>query len=94
LILEKYEGKIHEYLKEKEKQQGIIAEKIREMDYLTQEKDKIHKEFQDYKIKAQLALQQSANSNVSEEKILNLEELNSKLESQIGCAFYLIIIGV
>jgi hypothetical protein len=89
--LKEGEDKIQEITKENEKQQGIITEKIKEMGYLRQEKDKIYKEFQDYKIKAQLALQMSENANGSEGKISHLEELNSKLESDIAYAFCLII---
>lgn len=75
---------MHESLKENEKQQIIIAEKSKEIDNLMEEKNNIIEEFQKYKVKAQLALQQSSNSNGLEVKITELVELNSKLESQIA----------
>lgn len=54
------------------------------MENMRDETNKIQEDFQNYRVKAQLALQQSSNTKGLEAKIIELEEFNSKLESQIA----------
>ena len=68
---------------ERESLKASIAEKTKEINNGIQEKAKTLQEFQNYKVKAQLALQQSSVTSGMDGKITELQEINAKLELKI-----------
>ena len=78
-----FKARIQELILQIEQQNISIVEKSREMDNIKEEKEKIKEEFQGYKLKAQLALQQSTAANGMDTKVSELKETNEDLENQI-----------